>query len=74
MAEGVDVDIVDGIAELTFHDAQIKGEALAKLIELGGPHAVAVDTGGTKRSYKVSEELAAKAGLIDKPKRSGGRK
>jgi hypothetical protein len=73
MAEGVEVDIADGVAALTFIDHQVRGEALTKLHELGGADAVKIDTGGTRRKYIVSEALATEAGLVDKPRRRRGK-
>jgi hypothetical protein len=70
MAQGVEVDIRGGIAELAFADHQARGEALAKLHEIGGPDCVAVDTSGTRRTYVVPESIASEAGLVDKPKRA----
>jgi hypothetical protein len=74
MANGVDVDIVDGRATLTFASASVRDATLVKLLELGGPTAVTVDTGGLRRSYVVTEDLAYKADLVDKPKRRASRK
>lgn len=74
MAHGVDVDVVDGQAIIGFADSAVKAEHLSKLIAIAGPTGVKVDTGGTRRTYLVSEDVASEAGLIDKPKRTGGRK
>lgn len=74
MAQGVDVDIVDGQAIIGFTDSATKAEHLRKLLDIAGPTGVKVDTGGTRRTYLVSEDVASEAGLIDKPKRTGGRK
>lgn len=68
MADGVDVDIVDGVAYVEFADTAIKNAFLPKLLDAGGPQGVKVDTGGTRRTYIVSEETAKTAGLVDKPK------
>lgn len=73
MAKGVSVDIADGVATLAFSDAQTRGEALAKLLDLGGPNAVRKDTGGTQATYIVSEELATEAGLVDKRRRASSK-
>lgn len=72
MADGVDVDIIDGTAHIDFVEPGTRDTYLAKLIELGGPNAVTVDTGGTHRTYIVAEDIAEAAGLVDKakPKRS----
>jgi len=70
MAKGVDVTIVDGKARIEFTDKAAKDAALPKLLDAGGPNAVTLDTGGTRRTYIVDEAVAMKAGLVDK-RRSG---
>jgi hypothetical protein len=70
MAKGVDVTIVDGKARIEFTDKAAKDAALPKLLDAGGPNAVTLDTGGTRRTYIVDEAVAVKAGLVDK-RRSG---
>lgn len=70
MASGVDVDIVDGVAYIEFADPAVKHAYLPKLLEAGGPQGVKLDTGGTRRTYIVSEDTAKAAGLVDKPKAS----
>ena len=66
MAKGVEVTITDGVARIEFTDKAAKDAALPKLLEAGGPEAIKLDTGGTRRTYIVDEAVAVKAGLVDK--------
>ena len=69
MATGVDVDIVDGQARIEFADKATKDKYLAKLLDAADdPRDISLDTGGTKRTYIVSEDVAVKAGLVSRRK------
>lgn len=67
MPAGIEVETEDGFATITFLDRSLRGRALAKLLDLGGPELIDVDTSGTHRRYRVPESIAADAGLIDAP-------
>lgn len=78
MPEGIEVEIDNGFATLDFVDKSLRGPALAKLIEDGGPDVVETITReGPRRKYRVPEGNAAAAGLIDgstpvEPNKSAG--
>lgn len=78
MPAGIEVEIDNGFATLDFVNKSLRGPALAKLIEEGGPGVVETITReGPRRKYRVPEGNAAAAGLIDgstpvQPNKSAG--
>lgn len=74
MPEGIEVDVKDGVAEIGFIDPAMRGPALTRLLDVAGPEFIDKDSGGTRITYKVPENIAAEAGLIDTPKRGRGSK
>lgn len=67
MPLGVTTDLADGIAVVSFDTPALRGRALAELSTLGLLHEVKVDTGGPRRRYRMSEQAARAAGLLDEP-------
>lgn len=69
--EGVQVEVEDGFARIEFLDPAKRGTTVAKLLEVGGPGLIDVDTrSGRRKIYRVPESIAEQAGLIDdKPKK-----
>lgn len=66
MAEGIEVEVADGFARIQFHDTAKKGPTLTRLLELGGPGLIDVDTrSGRRKTYIVPESIAKDAGLLD---------
>lgn len=66
MPKGVETFVEGGFATVDFVDPNLKGAALAKLIEIGGPESVEVITrDGPRRKYRVPEGNADAAGLVD---------
>lgn len=66
MPAGIVATIEDGFATLDFVDKTLKGRALAKLIEVGGPRSIDIDThSGRRYLYTVPEGNAREAGLLD---------
>lgn len=66
MPEGVISEVVDGFATLDFIDPSLRGPALNRLLALGGSAAIKTLTReGPRRKYRVAEEHAAAAGLLD---------
>lgn len=63
--EGIVVEVEDGIARIEFEDKSLKGVTVGLLTDIAGPHGVKVDTGGTRRTYIVTEAVAFEAGLLD---------
>ena len=64
MPEGVDVEVMNGYAYITFPDPSKQGPALAALLAIGTP--ISVDTSGRRtRGYRVPEGNAREVGLID---------
>ncbi|WP_201792998.1 hypothetical protein LIX17_06815 [Mycobacterium avium subsp. hominissuis] len=63
---GVDVVVADGFATIDFVDRELRGPALAKLIDIGGPGSVEPLTRkGPRKRYRVPEGNAREAGLLD---------
>lgn len=70
MPQGIEIVTEDGFSTLTFLDKAQRGPALKKLLDIGGPELIDVDTSGTHKSYVVPESIAIEAGLIDTPSES----
>jgi hypothetical protein len=69
MTEGISVEVENGSARIEFLDGSLRGETLARLLEVGGPQAIRPETrGGDRKSYIVPEHVAMSAGLITPPK------
>lgn len=68
MAEGIAVEVEDGLARIEFLDRSKKGDTVAALLKAGGRGAMKIDSGGTRRTYIVPEAVAESVGLIDAPK------
>ena len=63
MPEGVISEVVDGFATIDFVDGSLKGAALARLMDIGGPASIQTITReGPRRKYRVPEGNAAQAG------------
>lgn len=66
MPEGVNVLVQDGFATLDFVDPKLKGPALDKLLQFGGPATIQCDTrSGPRKRYIVPEGNAREVGLLD---------
>lgn len=66
MPSGVETFVDDGFATIDFVDPSLRGQGLAKLIEIGGPESVETITrDGPRRKYRVPEGNATEAGLLD---------
>lgn len=64
--EGVQVELPgDGRAYIEFLDKSIRGAVIGDLAEAAGPHGITTDSGGTRKTYIVSEEVARQVGLIE---------
>jgi len=63
---GVAVAVADGLATIDFIDPGLRGPALARLIDIGGPLSVETLTRrGPRRLCRVPEGNAREAGLLD---------
>lgn len=72
MAEGILVEVQDGFAHIQFIDRTKVGPALTKLLELGGPEMIDIDTrSNPRKTYIVPEGMAMEAGLLDDSRPSG---
>lgn len=67
MPKGIEVEVENGFAKLTFTDPALRGRAIQKIIDVSSPAFISVDTSGTKRSYVTLESVARDAGLLDEP-------
>jgi hypothetical protein len=67
MPEGVNVEVDEGYARISFPDASKRGPALSALLKTGAP--IQVRTGNKNRVYVVPEGNARDAGLLDAPKK-----
>lgn len=68
MAEGIQVEVTDGFAHIQFLDKSQLGPAISKLLALGGPQLIDVDTrSNPRKTYIVPEGMAREAGLLDEP-------
>lgn len=66
MAEGILAEVEDGFARIQFLDKSKVGPSLAKLIELGGPELIDIDTrSNPRKTYIVPESIAQEAGLLE---------
>lgn len=66
MAEGIHAEVTDGFAHIQFLDREKAGPAITKLLELGGPGLLDVDTrSNSRKTYIVPESIARDAGLLD---------
>lgn len=66
MPEGIIAEIDGGFATIDFVDRSLRGPALQKLLEIGGPETIETLTrSGPRRQYRVPEGNAREAGLID---------
>lgn len=66
MAEGIQVEVENGFAHIQFLDKSKGGPAITKLLELGGPELIDVDTrSNPRKTYIVPEGMARDAGLLD---------
>jgi hypothetical protein len=68
MPEGVNVEVDEGYARISFPDPSKQGPALSALLKTGAP--IQVKTGGVRREYLVPEGNAREAGLLDAPKKA----
>lgn len=67
MPKGIEAEVADGFAKVTFTDPSLRGPAIQRVLELSGPAFIDVDTSGTRRSYTILESVAREAGLLDEP-------
>lgn len=68
MPAGIAVTVVDGFATVDFLDPSLKPGALSRLLDIGGPASIELDTrSGPRRLYTVPEGNARAAGLLDLP-------
>lgn len=66
MPEGIIATVDNGFATLDFVDQSQRGQALQKLIDIGGPETIETVTRvGPRRQYRVPEGNAREAGLLD---------
>lgn len=66
MPDGVIAEVRDGFATIDFVDGSLKGPALSRLLEIGGPGSIEVLTrDGPRRRYRTAEGNAGEAGLLD---------
>ncbi|QPX62129.1 hypothetical protein PBI_INDLOVU_14 [Mycobacterium phage Indlovu] len=66
MPEGIVATVEDGYATLDFVDPTLRGAALTKLLDIGGPGTIETLTRvGPRRQYRVPEGNAREAGLLD---------
>lgn len=66
MAEGILAEVENGFARIQFLDKSKVGPSLAKLLELGGPGLIDIDTrSNPRKTYIVPESIAQDAGLLE---------
>lgn len=68
MPEGVVAEVIDGYATLDFVDSSLRRVALGRLLRAAGDNPRLVEPitrEGPRAKYRVPEDLAAQAGLID---------
>lgn len=72
MPEGIVAEVDGGFATIDFVDTSLRGPALNRLLDIGGPATIETLTrvkGSPRRQYRVPEGNAREAGLIDQPAR-----
>lgn len=74
MAEGISVEVENGLARIEFLDKSKRGDGVAALLRAGGPGLIDVDTSGARKTYIVPENIAEDAGFIDAPKKTATKK
>jgi len=74
MPAGIEIEVADGFARVSFVDRALRGPSLTALLREGGPGLIDVDTSGRRTAYVVPESVARAAGLLDAPKRKSKRK
>ncbi|MGH2360471.1 MAG: hypothetical protein ACRDGM_08010 [bacterium] len=67
MPKGIEAEVADGFAKVTFTDASLRGPAIQRVLDLSGPTFIDVDTSGTRRRYTILESVAREVGLLDEP-------
>ena len=73
MPQGIIATVDNGFALVDFVDKSLRGPALAKLVEIGGPESIETVTRvGPRRQYRVPEGNAREAGLLDDEPGSAG--
>ncbi|AYD82011.1 hypothetical protein I5G60_gp16 [Mycobacterium phage Saguaro] len=66
MPQGIIATVDDGFATIDFVDPSLRGPALTRLVEIGGPETIETLTRvGPRRQYRVPEGNAREAGLLD---------
>lgn len=66
MPAGIIATVDNGWATIDFVDQSLRGQALADLVEIGGPGSIETITrDGPRRKYRVPEQFAQTAGLLD---------
>lgn len=68
MPQGIAVSVDNGFAQIDFMDPALRGPALQRLLDIGGPSSIETLTrvkGSPRRQYRVPEGNAREAGLID---------
>ncbi|AEJ91813.1 hypothetical protein THORA_14 [Mycobacterium phage Thora] len=66
MPEGIIATVEDGFATIDFVNPELRGPALAALLELGGPGTIeTISRRGPRRLYRVPEGNAEEVGLLD---------
>ena len=69
MPQGITATVDAGFATLDFVDPALRGPALTRLLDIGGPESIETLTRrGPRRLYRVPEGNAREAGLLDKRK------
>jgi hypothetical protein len=65
--KGVEVVVENGFATIDFTDVSLRGPALQRLLEIGGPETIETLTReGPRRKYRVPVGNVTEAGLLDK--------
>jgi hypothetical protein len=65
MPAGIETEIENGFARVSFPDPSLRGPALQRLLEDIGPDLIDVDTSGRRKVYIVPASAAVAAGLVD---------
>jgi hypothetical protein len=70
MAEGIQIEVTDGLARLEFLDPSKKGNTLRQLLDVAGPGMIEIDSrSGPRRAYIVPESFVQQIGLLHAPKK-----